>query len=52
MGAERESLKSPLRGSPLLVLITERTPQTPGDYQLEVYFNRQLVRSMTFTITQ
>ena len=30
----------------------ERTPQTPGDYQLEVYFNRQLVRSMTFTITQ
>lgn len=27
----------------------ERTPQTPGDYQLEVYFNRQLVRSMTFT---
>ena len=25
----------------------ERTPQTPGDYQLEVYFNRQLVRSMT-----
>lgn len=30
----------------------ERTPQIPGDYQLEVYFNRQLVQSMTFTITQ
>ena len=30
----------------------ERTPQTPGDYQLEVYFNRQLVRSMAFTIAQ
>lgn len=30
----------------------ERTPQIPGDYQLEVYFNRQLVHSMTFTITQ
>ena len=30
----------------------ERTPQIPGDYQLEIYFNRQLVHSMTFTITQ
>ena len=29
----------------------ERTPQTPGEYRLEIYFNRQLVQSMAFTIT-
>lgn len=29
----------------------ERTPQTPGEYQLEIYFNSQLIKSMKFTIS-
>ncbi len=29
-----------------------RTPQTPGEYTLEVYFNNQLVCSKSFTVTE
>lgn len=30
----------------------ERTPQTPGKYTLDIYFNGDLVKSMPFTITE
>ncbi len=30
---------------------TNRTPQTPGEYTLEIYFNNQLVSTKSFTIT-
>lgn len=30
----------------------ERTPQTPGEYQLEIYFNSQLVKALSFTISE
>lgn len=30
----------------------ERTPQTPGNYTLELYFNGALVKSQSFTVTE
>lgn len=30
----------------------ERTPQTPGEYTLEIYFNNALAKTMDFTVTE